>query len=174
MSPFPLWPPHCPLLPQSWVAQVPLAKGASTAPHSSWDTHPNHERGLGDCGLESGSPLWCWGQATDEAGAVASGSLGYACCFSLMKRTPCGGPGHPCLLTQLCPRQHEPACEGGKGRGGARLWTRVLDWRPWEDCSASSLGKSCSEGNSVMGHFLQALSAPSASGAWVMVLRSVP
>lgn len=114
------------------------------------------------------------GQATDEAGAVVSGSLGFACCFPLTKRTPCGGPGHPCLLTQLCPRQHKPACERGEGRGGARLWTRVSDWRPWEDYSASSLGKSCSEGYSVMGHFLQAFSAPSTSGAWVMVLCSVP
>lgn len=123
------------------------------------------------------------GQATDEAGAIASRSLSCACCYPLTKRILWWGAEHPCLLTQLCgppPQppvsqpQHQPACEGGEGRGGTRLWTWVLDWWPWEDCLASSLGKSCSEGCSVMGHFLQALSAPSASGGWVMVLHSVP
>lgn len=65
------------------------------------------------------------GQATDEAGAVASGSLGCACCYPLTKRNPCGGPGHPCLLTQLCPSQHKPAVREGRGEepgSGPGFW----------------------------------------------------
>lgn len=77
------------------------------------------------------------------------------------------GAGHPCLLTWLCPCQHEPACEGGAGSGGtgsrAGLWT---GGGPGKDFSAPPECTSCHpawgnlvQKDTVWGHFLHSLSA---------------
>lgn len=138
---------QCPLLPQS--------EGASTAPHSLWDS-----RGA-----------WVvvgWRQATDEAGAVASRSLGCAC-YPLTKRTLWRG-----LLTQPAPSPNphpitsRPVREKGRrnraldlGFGLAALG-RLLSIQPGE-----ILFRILSPGT-----FLQALSAlvPQGLAAWSCAL----
>lgn len=141
---------------------------------------PSLERGPGGCGWESGSPLWCWGTGYKVRRVL---QLLGALAVPVDKENPVWGPGHPCLLTQLCPCQHEPACEGGeRGRGGtgsrAGFWT---GGGPGEDFSAPPECTSCHSawGNLVQkdtqsGDISSSYSLQQCLRGWVMVLGSVP
>ena len=91
-------PPRCPLLLHSWVVQIPLAKGASAAPHSSWDPSKPQKMGPCGCGLGSGSPLWCWGTGYTVRGCCSSWEPWQGQLLSIDKEDPVWEPGASMII----------------------------------------------------------------------------